>query len=254
MEKRHRYNLRVGGTWLVFVMVLVFLVYLIGYLLPTEGGAADGVGLLVFLFGSILFGTRTRLITSEEHALEDVASALSELEEHEQDQDPEHLELVSKKLRLAGRRFRSFGTESAIYSEALRIREEIERALRKKLPYLLTQTNGLVVAKQEIGRMRSVLLSPTLEGLKGFAEESAKLPEEPPAPSRKVNWGRFIERRPGQIVISILAAVFLPPLVTFLYALLFGLNPLTFIRDNPAIPIGGFFVLLAGFLAWLGRK
>lgn len=226
----------------------------INYLSSSAFGDVFVLVLFAFLIGSILIGRDLKTITYEEHAVGNLTSALSAIEEYEQDSDSEQLELAAKELGEAGKRFGTFGSGSTIYSEAFGIHKNLGDALRKKLPYLLTQTNGVVVAKEKIGHMRSILLNPSLEEMKVFTKETGELQEPPKPPPRQINWTRVTGSLLGQVVVSGMSAILLPLILLSIYALVADLEISTVMKENLIAFVGLAITTFLGVLSRLGRK
>lgn len=254
MEKRHRHNRKVGAEWFAFVVGLILIMAVINFVSPSVYADATVPAFFVFLIGSILIARNLRTITNEEHAVESLTSALSAIDEYQQGPEPEQLELAAKSIRSAGGHFSTFGSGSAIYSEAFGIHKNVRDALRNKLPYLLTQTNGPSTAEEKIVRLRSILLNPALESLRAWANDSAGLEGPPKPPPRRINWSQVTERRAGQLAISTVAAIVLPLLFLGVYTLAGHLDASAVARDNFLALLTAAITIFLGVLNWLARK
>jgi len=254
IAKRHKHNRRIGEFWLLFVVVLGFAYFAADMVAPSLGGEIEGVAFVTFLIGSVLAGRSLRTIQTEELALEHVVSAISGLEEFASDQDDELLDKSVKELRQAASGLTTFGSGSAIYSEGYETYRNLKKVLRTKIPYLVMKKNGQVdAAKQHLERVRSILLNPNLSLMKQFIAETAALPDEPPAPTRKTDWGQLAQRRVVHIPVSIVMAILIPLLFLYILALVLHLDATAVIGGNPVTFLGIVVATFIGILSWLGQ-
>jgi hypothetical protein len=257
IEKRHRYNQRVGAGWLGFAVFTIAALWLISDIIPTLTGGIQLIGFFVLMIGTVLIARNLKEISHEEKAIEHLIPAFSALEENESMPDEEQLELAAKELHRAANGLSTFASGSKIYGETVLAYVQLRKALRNKLPYLIIKEGQTGIAKEQVGRLISILTNPSFAEVKAFVAGTAELPEEPRPPPRRMDWSQLAERRSSQIAISAVVAFALPPVLLFAYGRILNLDVLPLIRENLIVFLGielGTFVSLFGILAQITKR
>lgn len=265
IQRRHASNQRVGiafwGGMALFVVIGAY----ISDLYPSKDSPIPIVGIGVFMAGLFIAGRSLKAITDEEKALEKVANAKSALRDSLGGADKEKLREAKERLIEASDVFGSSESrrvESSFHSQYNQMIDRLQEILRDRIPSLflpdLAESARQPFQQRADCLIQSVLtllMNPTLEGLKQLDVDTADLEKKPLVISRRpINWRQLAESQRGRIVISIVFAFGILPIAFYVLGVLVGPTPVDFLRTNAAtLFIGDIVASLTLLGVWRGR-
>jgi len=265
VERRHRQNRKVGNIFLAFIALTIISG---AYTIPTfQASTTFPIALSIlglWLLGAFVASRFLKHINEEDLALENVTASLRALEESLDGGDIERLQEAAKRLRRASRVYSGdeSDADSAFGAQYDGLIGELQGVLSQRIPSLLSQRIGpnekrasLSRARDILQRLISLLMKPTLEGIKQLGDDTKDLEEKPITSRRPSSWKHFAESQRGRLVISGIFAFVALPLVAYV-AGVFGPTPSEFRATAVSLIVGSpvvFFGCFA-FLTYFKQK
>ncbi|HEV2226849.1 MAG TPA: hypothetical protein VGR56_08630 [Nitrososphaerales archaeon] len=257
IKNRRKHNIYLAGKFGILFVAYAVVAEATSYYLPILGGLLFTLGFFGSVFGLLLLLNNLKPITIEEHVFQDLTKTLEALRSAKRTSDRDQVTIAAKALRKATRRAKpsiyTTPPTSSIVDEGEEILLKLLRILKLNIPEKSEQSpEKLQAVIDVVEKFVETLKEPTFTKAKVLADSYSLPPVK--KPTRKVNLEKLMERRATQIMISVLAAVIVPPVLAYLYAELFGLDPMVFIRQNLPVLLAGAIAVFGAFLVSLARK